>query len=128
MKPLPQESETPAEICIDGVCALEPNQRWELINPEGIVKIEPLKLSKRLDTLRYRTVLLRWNGKPNGDVFLEHVAGLLAEQVEGIKIVKAWETVPESIEPISGSQDASMALARKLLDLKPDLVIGSHGD
>lgn len=128
MKPLPQESETPSDICVDGVCALEPNQSWEFINPEGVVKVEPLTLSRRPGTLRDRTVLLRWNGKHNGDVFLDRVAGLLAEQVEGIRIVKAWETVPESIEPISGSQEASMALARKLLDLKPDLVIGSHGD
>ena len=103
-------------------------QTWELVNPEGVVKVERLRLSKRPTTLEGKTVVLRWNGKPNGDVFLDRVAAMLSREVKPVRVIKAWEAVPETIEPISGSQELSLALMRKLAALKPDLVIGAQGD
>ena len=106
----------------------EGDQRWEILNPEGVIKIEPMEINPHPSTLEGKTVLLRWNGKHNGDKFLDRVAELLAQRVKGIKIIKSWEVAPETVDPISGSQERSMELMKKLAAFKPDLVIGSQAD
>lgn len=118
-----------AFIAIPGttLCA-EGNQRWEILNPEGVIKIEPMEINPHPSTLEGKTVLLRWNGKHNGDKFLDRVAELLAQKVKGIKIIKSWEVAPETVDPISGSQERSVELMKKLAAFKPDLVIGSQAD
>jgi hypothetical protein len=103
-------------------------QKWELMNPEGVIKIEPMEINPHPSTLEGKTVLLRWNGKHNGDKFLDRVAELLTEQVKDIKIIKSWKVAPETVDPISGSQERSMELMKKLAAFKPDLVIGSQAD
>lgn len=104
------------------------NQKWEVLDPEGVVKIEPMKINPHPSRLEGKTVLLRWNGKHNGDKFLDRVAELLAQRVKGVKIIKSWEVSPETVDPISGSQERSMELMKKLAALKPDLVIGAQAD
>jgi hypothetical protein len=103
-------------------------QKWEIVNPEGVIRIEPMKINPHPSTLEGKTVMLRWNGKHNGDNFLNRVAELLTEQVKDIKIIKSWELAPETVDPISGSQERSMELMKKLAAFKPDLVIGSQAD
>ena len=112
----------------DTTLSKEVDQRWELLNPEGVIKIEPMEISPHPSTLEGKTVLLRWNGKHNGDKFLDRVAELLAQRVKGIKIIKSWEVAPETVDPISGSQERSKELMKKLAAFKPDLVIGSQAD
>ncbi len=106
----------------------EANQRWELLNPEGVIKIEPMEINPHPTTLEGKTVLLRWNGKHNGDKFLDRVAELLREKVKDVKIIKSWEVAPETVDPISGSQEKSLELMKMLASFKPDLVIGSQAD
>ena len=106
----------------------EANQRWELLNPEGVLRIEPMEINPHPTTLEGKTVLLRWNGKHNGDKFLERLAELLTQKVKGIKIIKSWEVAPETVDPISGSQERSLELMKMLAAYKPDLVIGSQAD
>ena len=106
----------------------EGGQRWEVLNPEGVVKIEPMEINPHPLTLEGKTVLLRWNGKHNGDRFLDRLAELLKQKVKDIKIIKSWEVAPETVDPISGSQERSMELMKKLAAFKPDLVIGSQAD
>jgi hypothetical protein len=108
--------------------AKEQEQRWELLNPEGVVKIEPLEINPHPSTLEGKTIMLRWNGKHNGDNFLNRVAELLAEKVREVKIIKSWEVAPETVDPITGSQERSLELMKKLAALKPDLVIASQAD
>lgn len=103
-------------------------QSWELINPEGVVGVQPIRLNVHPRTLKGKTVLLRWNGKHNGDLFLDRVAELLAKHVKGVKVIKAWAAAPDTAIAISGSQEASVSLSRKLSELEPDIVIGSYGD
>jgi uncharacterized protein YllA (UPF0747 family) len=93
-----------------------------------VIKIEPMEINPHPSTLEGKTVLLRWNGKHNGDKFLDRVAELLAQKVKGIKIIKSWEVAPETVDPISGSQERSVELMKKLAAFKPDLVIGSQAD
>ena len=106
----------------------EGNQRWEVLDPQGVIKIEPMEINPHPSTLEGKTVLLRWNGKHNGDRFLERVAELLKQKVKNINIIYSWEFAPETVDPISGSQERSMELMKKLAALKPDLVIGSQAD
>lgn len=107
--------------------AKEEIKEWELVNPEGIVKIDPIKVNVHPSTLQGKTVMLRWNAKHNGDQFLNRVAELLSEQVKDIKIVKAWEVIPET-NIISQSPERSKEFAKKIAAFKPDLVIGSQAD
>ncbi len=78
-------------------------------------------------TLDGKTVLLRWNGKHNGNVFLERVAGLLAKNFKNIKIIKSWEVAPETATTTQHAEKSRL-LVKKLAEFKPDLVIGSQGD
>ena len=101
--------------------------RWELVNPEGTVQLEPFAVKPHRQTLENKTVLLHWNAKHNGDVFLNKIADLITEKVKGVKIVRGWEVAPETAK-VSASQSISKETARKLADFKPDIVIGSQGD
>jgi hypothetical protein len=118
--------------------AAQPAQVWEVLNPAGIIKIEPIKMASRLKTLDGKTIGLRWNGKPDGDIFLDRIAELLSKQVPTAKIVKIYEidrmTIGTSDLPYwkgaattRGGKAAEMA--KKIADnVKPDLVIASTGD
>jgi len=107
--------------------ARETAQQWELINPEGMVKIEPMKVNAHPSSLEGKTVMLRWNGKHNGDNFLNRLGELLAKEVKGIKLIKSWEVAPETVGT-SSTQETSQAWTKKLSTFKPDLVIASQCD
>jgi hypothetical protein len=106
----------------------ETKQEWEVLNPEGVVKIEPMKVNPHPSTLGGKTIMLRWNGKHNGDKFLDRVGELLIEKVKGIKIIKSWEVAPETVDPITGNQERSQEFAKAIAKFKPDLVIGAQSD
>ncbi len=106
---------------------MESPTRWQLVNPAGIVKVGPLNINPHFKALDGKTVLLRWNGKHNGDLLLNRIAELLAEKVRGVKVIKAWEFAPETAittAPPKTSQD----FAGKLAGLKPDIAIASQAD
>ena len=106
-----------------GACSKAPKEKAK---EEGI-KVGPVKMVSHPSTLEGRTVLLRWNGKPNGDNFLNRVAELLTEQVKGVKIIKMWE-VDKSTAVISGSLEKSEAFAEEIIKLKPDIVVSTQAD
>lgn len=110
------------------VLAEEKIQGWELINPEGVVKIETMKLNPHPSRLEGKTIMLRSNGKHNGDKFLIRVGELLKDKVKDIKIIYSWEVAPETVDPITGSHERSKKFAQKLASFKPDLVIASQAD
>ncbi|HEX2964183.1 MAG TPA: FAD-dependent oxidoreductase [Syntrophorhabdaceae bacterium] len=96
---------------------------WELITPETGVFVESVLAKTRSSSLKGKTILLRRNDKPNSDVFLDRVGRMLVERLEGIRIVKAWDTVTGSDAAKPGA-DALKQIAA----LKPDLVISAQGD
>lgn len=87
----------------------------------------PVALNPHPASLEGKTVVLRWNGKPNGDKFLTRVGELLAEQVPGVKVVKMWEVDP-STAVISDGLENSTRIAEKIAAQKPDLVIAAQCD
>ena len=78
-------------------------------------------------SLEGKTVVLRWNGKPNGDKLLTRVAELLTEQAPGVNIIKLWETDPDTAVS-SDDAELSVQIAEKVAALTPDLVIASQCD
>ena len=107
--------------------AKEGVQEWVLVNPEGVIKIEPMKVNPHPTTLQGKTVLLRWNGKHNGDNFLNRVGELLTKEVKDIKIIKSWLVAPETAI-IAGNPEKSQEIVKKLSSPRPDIVIGSQCD
>ena len=96
---------------------------WELVNPLGTVKVEAFNLNRHPETLEGKNVLLRWNGKHNGDIFLDRIAELLTANIKGVKAIKSWEVVHDTAR-MTSNPDVSKELAKKLADLKPDIAIG----
>ena len=105
----------------------EISQEWEMVNPEGVVKLEPMEINPHPASLEGKTVVLRANGKHNSNNFQARIAELLQKEVKGIKIIKSWEAVPETFQS-SQNPDLSKEFAKKIAALKPDLVIGSQCD
>jgi hypothetical protein len=99
----------------------------KLINPEGVVNIEPMNLNPHPASLEGKTVVLQWNGKQNGDNFMNQIATLLAENVKNIRIIKAWQEAPE-VKIISQNPEKSKQLAQRIAAFKPDLVIAGQAD
>jgi hypothetical protein len=101
--------------------------KWKLVTPEATVSFGDERVNAHPDRLSGKTVLLYWNGKPNGDVFLNRLAELLMTEIGDVTIVKAWEasTVTGEGDPtVEGSKET----ARKLAAFSPDVVIGAAGD
>ncbi len=94
---------------------------------EKVPVVGPVKINAHPASLEGKTVVLRWNGKMNGDKYLTRVGELLTQQVKGVKIIKLWET-DKSTAAISKDAAASEAVAKKIADLKPDLVIAAQAD
>ncbi len=92
-----------------------------------VPKIGPVKLNPHPAGLEGKTALLRWNGKYNGDRFLNRVGDLISQQVKNVKIVKMWE-VDKSTAAISKNAEVSEQVAANIAKLKPDLVIAAQAD
>ncbi len=100
---------------------------WELVNPEAVIQIACDRVNPHPKDLSGKTVLLYWNGKPNGDLFLNRIGELLIERVNNVKVIKAWEVCPSS-KRADPTAEASRATAEDLAGFHPDLVIGAPGD
>jgi hypothetical protein len=111
---------------VPALCA-EKAQNWELLNPAGAIKVVPIKMAARISTLEGKTVGLKWNQKPNGNIFLDRVAELLQEKVPGVKIVKFYELEPTTV-PQSANMEVAAQKAKIIAKYKPDIVIGSQCD
>jgi len=102
-------------------------QEWELIIPTGEIKKSSVDLAPRISALDGKTVVLRWNGKNNGDVALNRLAELFLEKYSTVKIVKSYE-MDKSINIISASAQNSQRITDYLKTLRPDLVIAATAD
>lgn len=107
--------------------AKEVIQQWDLLNPEGVVLVKPIEIAPRLTALEGKSVVLRWNGKPNGDLFLNRIGELLTERIKDIKVVKAWEAAHDTAV-ISSTPERSREIAAKTAEFKPNIVIASSAD
>jgi hypothetical protein len=98
--------------------------RWQLVNPEGAARPTGISLAARPATLEGGTVGLAWNGKPGGEIALDELATLLAEQVPDLRVVRYWQTVPESVS----ERELSPTVIQWMAAAQPDVVVVSQGD
>ena len=103
------------------------DQKWWLTDPEGVLSLSHHPVNPHPDSLENKTIFLRWNGKHNGNVFLEKIADLLQEKVKGAKIIKSWEVLPETMTS-SRNNLKSQEFVQKIAGFKPDFVMGSQAD
>jgi hypothetical protein len=108
-------------------CIMAESRKWELVNPEGTVPMETGQANPHTMDLKGKTVVLQWNGKHNGDVFLNRIGELLTEKIKDLKVIKWWEIEPETTR-VTQNSEASKKTAQKLAELKPDMVIAAQGD
>lgn len=104
----------------------ETARTWTLVNPQGVAKVQTITLNPHPTTLEGKTVVLRWNGKENGNNLLDGVAEQLQKNVKDVKLIKIYETMPETI-PYGPSKMGPEVIA-KVAALKPDLIIGAQAD
>jgi len=72
------------------------NQVIDVYCPTGaVITKEYSDIASRVSTLEGRRIGLLWNGKPNGDIFLDRVAEILEKRCKDIKIIKFWKVDPE---------------------------------
>ena len=107
--------------------AAEQPQEWELLQPMGVIQQSSVQPAKPLTSLEGKTIALRWNGKNNGDVVLNHLAELLAKDYPSAKLIKVYEKDISTIG-ISGANSESDRMTKSIAGMKPDLVIASQCD
>ncbi len=103
-------------------CSKAPEQTVE---GKAKVSIGPVILNPHPKSLEGKTVMLRWNGKYNGDHLLTRIGELLTEK--GVKVAKMWEVDPKTAV-ISDGLAPSLAIADAIAAQKPALVIASQAD
>ncbi len=94
---------------------------------EKLPIVGPVKINLHPSSLENKTVVLRWNGKYNGDKFLIRLGELMAQQVKNVRIIKMWET-DKITAAISKNAEVSEQVATSIAKLKPDLVIAAQAD
>ena len=92
-----------------------------------IPQIGPVKLNPHPSVLEGKTILLRWNGKMNGDRYLNYLSKLLSYKYKCIKIIRLWKKNPETAI-ISKNPETSDQIAAKVAAVKPDIVIAAQAD
>ena len=109
--------------------APEQPQEWDLVNPAGVIEKVAVAPAKRIGSLEGKTIALRWNGKNNGDVVLDHLAELLTKKYPTAKVVKVYrELADQNLSKISATQDESMRITKAIASVRPDIVIASQAD
>ncbi|MSQ51258.1 MAG: hypothetical protein EXR28_05165 [Betaproteobacteria bacterium] len=98
-------------------------QKWTVMNPVANVDIEKLKGADRFDDFSGKRIGLWWNGKPNGDIFLNEVAHQLELRHPEMTTVRMWEIDPATTSAYGISKDQIETLSKRA-----DLVIGGLAD
>ena len=77
----------------------------------------------RISTFEGKRIGLHWNGKPNGDFFLNRLAELLEKKYKGIKIIKFYEVLPKTAHADRKPKEMHDSMAKDI-----DLFITAQGD
>jgi len=81
-------------------------------------KVGPVKMNPHPSSLEGKTVVLRWNGKYNGDRYLSRIGELMSQKIKSVKIIKMWE-IDKSTGAISKNAEVSEQVAASIAKLKP---------
>ena len=100
-------------------------QSIDVYCPTGaVITKEYSDIASRVRTLEGIRIGLLWNGKPNGDIFLDRIAEILEKKYKDIELIKFWKVDPEHTA-------LSNKYSEETLDRianSADIVIASQGD
>jgi hypothetical protein len=99
------------------------NEQWSVLNPVAQANVGKLGGVGRIDDFSGKRVGLWWNGKPNGDVFLNEVAAQLAARYPGVIPVRIWEERPSTMTFYGVPKEDIAFMASRA-----DVVLGALGD
>ncbi|MFM9969504.1 MAG: hypothetical protein ACKVQK_14040 [Burkholderiales bacterium] len=100
-----------------------PNEQWNVLNPIANIEISKSGGATRLDDFRGKRIGLWWNGKSNGDIFLDAFAGELTLRYPGMETVRLWEIDPATTTAYGVAKGSLAHMAQRA-----DLVIGALSD
>jgi hypothetical protein len=93
--------------------------------PTGIEVTEKLTgFAPRLSALDGKRIGLLWNGKPNGDFFLDRVGDLLVSKYKNVQIIKFWKVDPAR----TAHADKKSKEALDYMAQSADLILADLGD
>ena len=98
-------------------------QEWSVLNPVADVDIEKRGGAARFEDFSGKRIGLWWNGKPNGEIFLNELARQLESRHQGMTTVRMWEIDPATTSAYGVSSDKLELMANSA-----DLVIGALAD
>jgi len=98
-------------------------QDFTLLSPVADVQVEQFEIADRFPDLNGKTIGLFWNGKPNGDIFLDEVGNKLKARFTVSRIVKLWKIRQETRTQYGNSMDNLKSMAQNA-----DLIIGASAD
>lgn len=78
----------------------------------------------RIKTFDGKKIGLWWNGKPNGDFFLNRVAELLEKKYKDVDIIKLWEVDPTG----TAHPDKKSDVVLDIIARSADIVIAGQAD
>ncbi len=119
-----------ALFCLAAVPAFAagaPVQEWELVTPNGVVQKATINPAPRINSLAGKTVVVRWNGKHNGDVYAKRVGELLKQKEPTVNVIIAHEVDPGTAKITSTVAEATR-VSKVIMGMKPDLVIANQAD
>lgn len=93
--------------------------------PTGIAITEKFRnFAPRIKSFEGKRIGLQWNGKPNGDFFLNRVAELLGKKYPKSEIIKLWEVYPRETAHADRKTKEQLDLTAK----SADIVISAQAD
>lgn len=98
-------------------------QEGSVLKPVADANIERRAGASRLDDFSGKRIGLWWNGKPNGDIFLNEMAKSLESRYPGMTTVRMWDLDPATTTAYGVPRDKLESMARSA-----DLVIGALAD
>jgi hypothetical protein len=98
-------------------------QECAVMNPVAETQVGKFATAGRLADWNGKRIGLFWNGKPNGDVFLDEVARELRSRFQGLETLKIWEARPETKTVYGNSAENLEYIAQSA-----DFVISASGD
>lgn len=110
--------------------AAAPQQETELISPAGIVAVKQVEALPHNSSLEGKRIVLRWNGKPNGDIFLDRIAELLEGKYKTATVIRAYKENPDT--GIGAKEDiivgGSEGQTKMIMAMGPEIVIAAQCD
>lgn len=98
-------------------------QEWQVLNPVAAANIENHGGARRFADYSGKRIGLWWNGKSNGDIFLDEIGVQLQSRFPGVSTIRIWERDASTTTAYGVTRAQLEEMAKSA-----DLVIGGLSD